>query len=504
MEGASSEADLVLVPTGAESAASASATTPVADEPEPAQHRVSGASQDFVCNGIAALRTGDAATPVDLQGDPPNGSAELTPGVGATADHVPHEQSPASRGRVASDHSVDLVVDILSGAEGPQSASPAPDAAPSDASPHPARLPDLDVAGEPAGLCRQAQPAVAHIFELEGGTPAVPAAEIPRALDQPAHSSSTGSDCDLQAVATPCLEQRARTRSGSQSHAAAETPVSQASPHHGVWLTEPTSIDEPLLLLDAEEDSAAVESTQPDAEATGAGTSDTSPLALEAALAELRAELAQARAANKAERAQAEELGNDAERAEREVAALREGQVKLEKENAVLREQLQDHHGIMAADWAQTLGFQERLRQEEAAHARLAAEVAEMRESLSARSEEAAALRADASRWQLLSCNVSQLAHVSMQELDAVLEVTVPGIAKLSAEMRSRCRTATVELFNELQQQLCLVCCDAKKSVLFIPCLHICVCEGCRVRLRPYRCPMCKEPVQSHLGRVHF
>ncbi|CAK0853908.1 unnamed protein product, partial [Prorocentrum cordatum] len=151
----------------------------------------------------------------------------------------------------------------------------------------------------------------------------------------------------------------------------------------------------------------------------------------------------------------------------------------------------EDHHGIMAADWAQTLGFQQALRHEEAAREELAAEVAELRDAERARAEEAATLRQDAARWQLL-CKPGVAEDADSDEVDSVLEVAIPATARLHREARIRGRTARMQLRDELEQQLCVVCKDRKKAVLFRPCLHVCVCETCRTRLRPYRCPICK------------
>jgi len=251
---------------------------------------------------------------------------------------------------------------------------------------------------------------------------------------------------------------------------AAQPPT---SPGHGAWLAEPVSIDEPLLSLDEE------------------ATDDRKD-----ELARLKEELAQARAASKADRAALEEAEASAEANRRECEELR-------GESRVLRLQLQDHHGIMAADWAQTLGFQERLKQEEVARERLAAEAAELRAAAAARAEEARALRTDAALWQLLT-RPEMLGEATSGELDNLLDITVPAMARLQSESQQRSRTARMQLHSELEQQLCVVCRDARKTVLFLPCHHICVCEACHGRLHRKRCPVCQEAVQSYVGRVHF
>ncbi|CAK0853907.1 unnamed protein product, partial [Prorocentrum cordatum] len=111
----------------------------------------------------------------------------------------------------------------------------------------------------------------------------------------------------------------------------------------------------------------------------------------------------------------------------------------------------EDHHGIMAADWAQTLGFQQALRHEEAAREELAAEVAELRDAERARAEEAATLRQDAARWQLL-CKPGVAEDADSDEVDSVLEVAIPATARLHREARIRGRTARMQLRDELER----------------------------------------------------
>lgn len=248
------------------------------------------------------------------------------------------------------------------------------------------------------------------------------------------------------------------------------------------WLTEPPSIDEPLLLFDEAEpvDAAAAETRW------------------------LRAELQSARAASKVDRADLEAMRSGRDALELARGSLSAECRHLEQENSVLRSQLENHHGIMASDWATTLGFQERLRQEEAARERLAVEVQELRQDVAARSEEAAALRLDASKWQVLQGSEAELAEASAADLQDVAAAAMSAVARLHAEMAARGKRAHERLASELELKLCVVCRDREKSVLFAPCNHICVCEVCRGKLRPYRCPICQEPVQMHVARVHL
>lgn len=279
-----------------------------------------------------------------------------------------------------------------------------------------------------------------------------------------------------------------RSRASSAEPSRGQTPRAPGSPEavqpspHGVFLSQPASIDEPLLLLDEE----AVQAQH------------------EAERVALKEELAEARRSGKADRAALDALTTSLEELKLEREETYRERRRLEKENEVLRLQLQDHHGIMAAEWGQTLQFQERLRQEEAEVEWLSEEVLQHQSRIQQQEEELLSLRKDAFWWRLLAHQSKKLEEVRCEDLDYVLEVAIPGIADLQAESRVRARNARGQLRDELEQQLCAVCRDAKKAVLFLPCQHLCVCEGCRIKLRPYRCPMCQEPIQTHISRVHF
>jgi len=247
------------------------------------------------------------------------------------------------------------------------------------------------------------------------------------------------------------------------------------SPMHGL---RSVSIDEPLLVLDEDQGSSAL-------------------------VQSLRAELAELRGESKAEASAMSAMLSDVEQERDE---LRQAYRKLAQENSVLTLQLQNHHGIMAQDWEQTLDYKERLRSEEATAAQLAEEVRHLRNDNAAKAEEAVQLRKDAGRWQLLrnAQAAKSLEDVTTHELEGTLDAVVPALARLQVEVRSRARKARQQLAAELDLRLCAVCRDEEKCVLFLPCRHVCVCETCRGRLRPYRCPMCQEPVQQHVTRIHY
>jgi hypothetical protein len=47
----------------------------------------------------------------------------------------------------------------------------------------------------------------------------------------------------------------------------------------------------------------------------------------------------------------------------------------------------------------------------------------------------------------------------------------------------------------DAEETLCVVCMDAPKNHLVLPCKHLCVCEAC-ARLLHNRCPVCRGPIE--------
>jgi hypothetical protein len=45
------------------------------------------------------------------------------------------------------------------------------------------------------------------------------------------------------------------------------------------------------------------------------------------------------------------------------------------------------------------------------------------------------------------------------------------------------------------EETMCVVCMDAPKNRVVLPCMHMCVCEACAQLLRD-RCPVCRGPIE--------
>mmetsp|Transcript_15459 Transcript_15459/g.35316 ORF Transcript_15459/g.35316 Transcript_15459/m.35316 type:complete len:384 (+) Transcript_15459:104-1255(+) len=312
--------------------------------------------------------------------------------------------------------------------------------------------------------------------EVDRNTPSADnfgtASGAPHPEDQPLEAQSHEQDVDNTgqdetSLRRECLPESDELLCGDSTEYALESRMHRAH-----------SIEDPLLVLD--EDQGA----------------STAPEALRRQLAEARSECKLEMAAMSSALAEVEDERDE----------LRHAYRRALQENAVLSLQLQNHHGIMATDWEQSLATKERLRTEEAEVARLSDENENLRYDNVAKTEEAAQLRQDAGRWQVIhnAQMAKSLEDVSSRELEGTLDAVIPALARLQVEARIRAQRTRHQLATELDLRLCAVCRDEEKCVLFLPCKHVCVCETCRCRLRPYRCPMCQEPIQQHIGRVHY
>jgi hypothetical protein len=47
----------------------------------------------------------------------------------------------------------------------------------------------------------------------------------------------------------------------------------------------------------------------------------------------------------------------------------------------------------------------------------------------------------------------------------------------------------------DAEETMCVVCMDAAKTHIVLPCGHMCVCEACAQLLRD-RCPVCRGPIE--------
>jgi hypothetical protein len=137
----------------------------------------------------------------------------------------------------------------------------------------------------------------------------------------------------------------------------------------------------------------------------------------------------------------------------------------------------------LAALVAEAKGIVEQARAAEAERARVAAEAAE-----------AAAVKAEAAA--VVKAAAEAAAAAKRQQMVAELAALDLRTKQLHSELGSGSGTSQLDA----EETMCVVCFDAPKDHLVLPCKHLCVCEACAEQLTKTRtptCPVCREPIQQ-------
>jgi hypothetical protein len=136
----------------------------------------------------------------------------------------------------------------------------------------------------------------------------------------------------------------------------------------------------------------------------------------------------------------------------------------------------------------------EQARAAEAARATVAAEAAA---AVAAVEAEAKAERArEAAEEAAVEAAVAAAEAAKRQQLEEELAALKLSVQQVQAELGSG--SGTLQL--DAEETLCVVCMDAPKDHIVLPCMHICACAACAQLLRD-RCPVCRGPIQ-HIAQV--
>ncbi len=53
------------------------------------------------------------------------------------------------------------------------------------------------------------------------------------------------------------------------------------------------------------------------------------------------------------------------------------------------------------------------------------------------------------------------------------------------------------QIGNQKEQRLCVICQEKEKSVVLIPCRHLCLCADCANHEQLKLCPLCRRQIES-------
>jgi hypothetical protein len=119
----------------------------------------------------------------------------------------------------------------------------------------------------------------------------------------------------------------------------------------------------------------------------------------------------------------------------------------------------------------------EQAKAEQAERAKAAAE-----EAVAAAAVKAAAEAAEAAE------------RLQMEEQLAALTLRMQTDALMAQQVQARLGSSVAPPAAP-EETMCVVCMDAPKNRVVLPCMHMCVCEACAQLLRD-RCPVCRGPIE--------
>ena len=85
-------------------------------------------------------------------------------------------------------------------------------------------------------------------------------------------------------------------------------------------------------------------------------------------------------------------------------------------------------------------------------------------------------------------------ASLSLEELDS-MEMKLRG--SLDAVVEAKEAHLRRRLEQQDTEKACVICLEAPKTVLLLPCSHLCVCSNCSERAELVNCPLCRNDIES-------
>lgn len=89
--------------------------------------------------------------------------------------------------------------------------------------------------------------------------------------------------------------------------------------------------------------------------------------------------------------------------------------------------------------------------------------------------------------------------HGDIETLDesAAEESPAKGPAK---EKKTKKRPKPAQVFDNGDPE-CVICLEAPKTRILVPCGHFCLCDGCNAKLVQKKCPLCRQGIQTAITR---
>ena len=92
-----------------------------------------------------------------------------------------------------------------------------------------------------------------------------------------------------------------------------------------------------------------------------------------------------------------------------------------------------------------------------------------------------------------IRCESSYLSDRGPTELDEIEKELKTGLERISKERARR-------LQDRMEPSLCVVCMENQKTVLIMPCRHLCLCRDCSSLSNMTNCPLCRKLIEDRIA----
>lgn len=97
-------------------------------------------------------------------------------------------------------------------------------------------------------------------------------------------------------------------------------------------------------------------------------------------------------------------------------------------------------------------------------------------------------------RARVLELSGEALKGRTVQELEALEYALTASLGRVGKEKE---RVLSLKVAEEEEKRMCVVCQTASKSVLLLPCRHMCLCAECSRRNEMVKCPLCRVKIEQ-------
>ena len=124
----------------------------------------------------------------------------------------------------------------------------------------------------------------------------------------------------------------------------------------------------------------------------------------------------------------------------------------------------------------------------------LVTELNKLRVDMTARNKKQTEMNDKLEQLLGLSVALDRMDLLQCEELERTLKGTLESLdARKALLIRD-------QIDQQKEQRLCVVCQESEKSVVLLPCRHMCLCEACSTNNQVQFCPLCRRPIAHRIS----